>query len=205
MDNLENRSDVELLDLSLAGNERAFVLLYERLKVAVFRYAFYTTNSWAAAEEVTQEVFMSLLKSGNRYNPTQGDVPGFVFGIARNFVRRLRKRERVYQAVASDEALERLSENQLGTEELSAEIIRNQGVARIRKAIVSLPDHYRQVIVLCDLCELTYAEAALRLECAVGTIRSRLNRAHLLLAQKLKQSKKPQPEMPPSGTEECLI
>jgi RNA polymerase sigma-70 factor, ECF subfamily len=205
MNRLEDRSDAELLELSLAGSESAFLLLYARLKRPVFRYAFYMTNSKAAAEEVTQEVFISLLKNGNRYKPAQGDVPGFVFGIARNFVRRVQRREHVYQGLPSDEALEKLSGSQAGAEGLSAQVIRNQGVERIRTAIASLPDHYRQVVVLCDLCELTYVEAAGRLECALGTIRSRLNRAHALLAQKLKQSKKRQPELPATGTEECLI
>lgn len=205
MNRLEGRSDAELLELSLAGEESAFLLLYERLKGPIFRYTFYMTNSKAAAEEVTQEVFISLLKNGDRYKPGKGDVPGFVFGIARNFVRRLKKREHVYQGLPCNEALEKLSGSQAGTEGLSAQVIRNQGVERVRTAIASLPDHYRQVIVLCDLCELTYVEAAARLECAVGTVRSRLNRAHALLAQKLKQSKKPQPELPATGTEECLI
>ena len=50
-----------------------------------------------------------------------------------------------------------------------------------------------------------HAEAASRLECAVGTIRSRLNRAHALLAKKLKQSLKPEMELPAAGPEECLI
>jgi len=93
----------------------------------------------------------------------------------------------------------------LELEVLPAQVIRTQEVAKMRAAIASLPDHYRQVIVLCDLCERSYAEAASRLGCAVGTIRSRLNRAHALLVQKLKQSKKPQTELSAAGTEECLI
>jgi len=72
-------------------------------------------------------------------------------------------------------------------------------------AIASLPDHYRQVIVVCDLCERSYADAASRLGWAVGTISSRLNRVPPLLVQKLKQSKKPQTELSAAGTEECLI
>ncbi len=98
-DRLEGRSDAELLELSVAGEESAFLLLYERLKTSIFRYAFYMTNSKTAAEEVTQEVFISLLKDGERYRKARGDVAAFAFGIARNFVRRLQKRERVYQGL----------------------------------------------------------------------------------------------------------
>jgi RNA polymerase sigma-70 factor, ECF subfamily len=204
-DRVESRSDGELLKLSMAGDENAFLLLYEQLKAPIFRYAFYMTGSQASAEEVVQDVFILLLKNGNRYKPAQGDLSGFVFGIARNLIRRIRKRESVTEALPGNEALERKSRLRPGAEDLSAQVIREQGVERVRTAIASLPDHYRQVIVLCDLCEITYADAASRLHCAVGTIRSRLNRAHAMLAQKLKQTKKPHPELRASGTEECLI
>ena len=204
-DNPDKQTDSQLLELSLAGDESAFLLLYERLKGPTFRYAFYMTGSRQAAEEVVQEVFMTLLKEGDRYKSPRGDLPGFVFGITRNLVRRFRKRERFYEQLPADEALEKISHTHQRTEELAAQVLRYQGIERMRTAIASLPDHYRQVIVLCDLCELTYAEAASRLECAVGTVRSRLNRAHALLAQKLKHTKSPKPDLPAAGREECLI
>jgi RNA polymerase sigma-70 factor (ECF subfamily) len=205
MDSLETRPDQDLLELSLGGNESAFRVLYERLKTPIFRYAFHSTHSEAAAEEVTQEVFLLLLQQGRKYKRERGDVSAFAFGIAHNLVRSFHKRERVYQALPADQALEAISSSERRREGLPAEIVRQQEVARVRSAIASLPDHYRQVIVLCDLCELSYAEAASRLECAVGTIRSRLNRAHALLAKKLKQSLKPEMELPAAGPEECLI
>ena len=205
MDKLESRSDAELLRFSLAGNEGAFLLLYERMKGGIFRYAFYMTNSKSAAEEVTQEVFISLLRDGRRYRETQGEVGAFAFGIARNFVRRIERRERAYQPLPSDETLEKLSGSLVsGLEGLPGQVIRDELVESVRAAIASLPEHYRQVVVLCDLCELSYAEAASRLECAVGTIRSRLNRGHTLLAQKLKPPGKAQAEVRTTGTEGCL-
>jgi RNA polymerase sigma-70 factor (ECF subfamily) len=204
MDRLEGQSDAQLLERSIAGDEGAFLVLYERLKPSIFKYAFYMTNSKTAAEEVTQEVFMCLLKGGQRYRKARGDVAAFAFGIARNLVRRLQKRERIYQGLPSDEVLKRLSLSQNGMEELPAQAIRNQRIERLRTAIASLPDRYRQVIVLCDLCDCSYAEAGSRLKCAVGTVRSRLSRGRTLLSQKLKQSKNPEPELP-GGTEECLI
>jgi RNA polymerase sigma-70 factor, ECF subfamily len=208
MDNLEHRSDAELLRLALAGEESAFLLLYERLKGGVFRYAFYMTNSRPAAEEVTQEVFIALLESGKRYQETQGNVAAFVFGMARNFVRRVERRERAYQPLPADETVENLSGRLASEPEILPEqMIRGELVESVRCAIASLPEHYRQVVVLCDLCELSYTEAASRLECAVGTIRSRLNRGHALLSQKLKlkTAGTPQSEFPITGTEGCLI
>jgi RNA polymerase sigma-70 factor (ECF subfamily) len=204
-DSLETRPDRELLELSVRGNENAFRELYDRLKTPIFRYAFYWTHSQAAAEELTQDVFILLLQEGHKYKRARGEVSAFAFGIARNLIRSFHRRERIYQELPPDAGLEPISGGEREGEGPRAELIRRQDVLRVRSAIASLPDHYRQVIVLCDLCELGYAEAASRLECAVGTIRSRLHRAHALLAKKLKQSAKPEMELPAAGPEECLI
>jgi RNA polymerase sigma-70 factor (ECF subfamily) len=204
--NQEIRSDADLLKAALAGDEGAFVSLYQKLKDGIFRYAFYMTNSVAAAEEVTQDVFVALLKEGSNYREERGDVGAFVFGISRNFVRRLRRRERIYYSLPDDDAIQRLAAG-LATdpEALQLNLIRNQAQERVRTAVRSLPDRYAQVIVLCDLCEFSYAEAAARLDCAVGTVRSRLNRAHALLAKKLKAPKRSGAEIGAQGTEGCVI
>ena len=200
------RSDAELLTLALAGEESAFRLLYDKLKGGIFRYAFYMTNSTTAAEEVTQEVFMSLLKEGSSYRKEKGDLGAFAFGITRNLVRRVRRRERAYQPLPNDEAVERLAAS-LVVEPMGSQrrVIRNQAVEQVRTAVASLPDHYGQVVILCDLCELSYAEAATRLACPVGTVRSRLNRAHALLARKLKPTGAAESDIRTAGTEGCLI
>ncbi len=62
-----------------------------------------------------------------------------------------------------------------------------EGLSALRQSILALPLHYREVVALCDLEELSYEEAARSLGCAVGTIRSRLHRAHALLVQKLRE------------------
>jgi len=204
-DRPENHSEFKLLEQSMQGNEDAFLLLYGRLKEPLFRYAFYMTMSKAAAEEVTQKAFLVLLKNGHRFRPAKGDLIGFAFGITRNLIQRFKKRERLYEELPGDEALDRLSSGPPEMTDMPRQAIRKQDVETIRNAIRSLPDHYRQVVVLCDLCELTYSEVASRLQCPVGTVRSRLNRAHALLARKLRQTKKPQPELPAAGPEECLI
>jgi len=203
---LSTRSDAELLRLAAAGEEEAFLFLYGRLKVGIFRYAFYMTSSKVNAEEVTQEVFITLLKESHNYRQDRGDVAAFAFGIARNFVRRIERRERPYEALPEDSALATLSGELISeSDALPVHMIRSELAARVQAAVASLPDHYRQVVVLCDLCELSYAEAASRLRCAVGTIRSRLSRAHALLAEKLSPLHGPQPEIGAAGPEGCLI
>ena len=193
-------SDADLLQRAMGGDEAAFLALYGKLKAGIFRYAFYMTNSQTAAEEVMQEVFITLLQEGDRYRESRGDMGAFAFGIARNFVRRIERRERPYEQLPEEDTRANLAVS----ESLARHVIRNQTTERVHCAIATLPDHYRQAVVLCDLCELSYEQAATRLNCAVGTIRSRLNRAHTLLAQKLKPLRNRQP-LEATGTEGCLI
>jgi RNA polymerase sigma-70 factor (ECF subfamily) len=206
VDQPANSTEAELLQRSLAGEEGAFVLLYEGLKGGIFRYAFYMTNSKQAAEEVTQETFIALLREGRNYRAELGDVAAFAFGMARNFVRRIERREHPYLPLPGEHVLETLSGRLVAeSENLPRRMIRNELVERVQTAVASLPDHYRQTVVLCDLCELSYADAAVRLQCAVGTVRSRLNRAHALLAQKLKPLRSSQADIPAAGPEGCAI
>ena len=202
----EDRSDAELLKAALAGDEDAFLLLYAKLKGGVFRYAFYMTSSSSAAEEVTQEVFMTLLKEGTNYREARGDVGAFVFGIARNFIRRLKRRERRYEALPDDDAVLRLAASLVTEPEaLQRKMMRDESLEQLQVAIASLPEHYAQTVILCDLCELSYAEAASRLGCAVGTVRSRLNRARSLLARRLKPMRNAEIGIRDTGTEGCVI
>ena len=206
MENFDNCSDAILLRRALAGEEDAFLRLYQKLKGGIFRYAFYMTNSKVTAEEVVQEVFIQLLKEGSGYREERGEVSAFAFGIARNFVRRIERRERPYEPIPADESLENMQGNlMLQPESLAGQVIRNEVAARVQAAVASLPDHYRQAVVLCDLCDLSYEEAAQRLRCAVGTVRSRLHRAHALLTQKLKPLRSRESDVEATGTEGCLI
>jgi RNA polymerase sigma-70 factor (ECF subfamily) len=72
-------------------------------------------------------------------------------------------------------------------------------IGRVRQATLSLPVNYREVVVLCDLQEMSYEQAANTLGCAVGTVRSRLHRARLLLTEKLRDFRKPQPKSVAGG------
>src|ERR1700739_3385482 len=104
---ISSGSDAELLRMALGGHETAFLVLYQRLKNGIFRYAFYMTSSRSIAEEITQEVFIALLREGRKYRPDRGDLAAFAFGIARNVVRRTKRRERAYEPIPGDQALER--------------------------------------------------------------------------------------------------
>jgi RNA polymerase sigma-70 factor, ECF subfamily len=206
VETFDHCSDEVLLQRAMAGEETAFVALYQRLKGGIYRYAFFMTGSRMVAEEVVQEVFILLLKEGGSYRSSKGDVGAFAFGIARNFVRRIERRERRYEPIPADDSAIALDSSLIsGAESVSRELIRNEVTAQVQAAIASLPDHYRQAVVLCDLCEFSYEQAASRLECAVGTIRSRLNRAHAILAEKLRPLRSSEPDIQAAGPEGCLI
>jgi RNA polymerase sigma-70 factor (ECF subfamily) len=98
----------------------------------------------------------------------------FLLGVARHFV--LRHLERGARQVAFDDE---------PAQEASDELIRRSEIETVRRAIAALPARYREVVVLCELEEIAYEEAARVLGCPVGTVRSRLNRARALLKARL--------------------
>ena len=71
------------------------------------------------------------------------------------------------------------------------ELTRSELIEGVRQAVLALPQHYRETVVLCDLHELSYQETAAVLGCAVGTVRSRLHRARALLVERLRSRVEP--------------
>jgi RNA polymerase sigma-70 factor (ECF subfamily) len=179
----DHDSDEHLLALAAAGDAQAFGALYRRRQGQVFRFALHMTGSAASADDVTQDVFLVVMKSADRYQPGRSGVAAWLLGIARNCARQRFDRERLLQPLdAGDDGSP--GEVAAPNDQL-AELARAEGIARVRQAVLSLPVRYREVVVLCDLQEVSYAEAADALACAVGTVRSRLHRGRGLLAAKL--------------------
>jgi RNA polymerase sigma-70 factor (ECF subfamily) len=166
-----------------AGDELAFTELYGRRHQAIYRFALQMCGSQALAEDVTQEVFLILIRESHRYDPERGSLSSFLFGVARNNLLRRMQRERFYAPLESEDREEKPS-SQVVNGPLD-DISRNETIAGVRRAVLSLPERYREVVVLCDLEELSYVETAEILGCAIGTVRSRLHRARALLIEKL--------------------
>lgn len=181
-------SDAELLRLMLAGDEQAFTALYRRHNGLVYRFALLMSGQASVAEEVTQEVFLALLRNGRRYDPERGSLKAYLCGAARNQVLLLTEKERPYvRLVEEADDGEAFSIAQLisGDDPLG-DCARNEANRLVRQAVLALPARYREVIVLCDFQEMSYAEAALALDCPIGTVNSRLHRGHALLLKKLR-------------------
>jgi RNA polymerase sigma-70 factor (ECF subfamily) len=182
------QSDENLLRLSLEGDESAFTTLYRRRQAALYRFALQMCGSESVAEDVTQEVFMALLREAHRFDPSRGALSSFLYGVARNQVLRRLEKERAF--VALGEEHEEASGHDAGRlttgEDPLARLARGERVETVRQAVLALPVHYREVVVLCELQEMSYVEAANVLGCAVGTVRSRLHRARSLLCERLR-------------------
>src|ERR1700693_3449892 len=86
--------DVGLLRRIVAGDEAAFTILYRRKHPAIYRFALHMSGNAAIADDVTQEVFMTLIRDAKRFDPGRGTLGGFLFGIARNHLRRRWEQER---------------------------------------------------------------------------------------------------------------
>jgi len=162
------------------------------------------SGSAAVAEDVTQEVFLALIREECGFDPQRGTLSGYLFGIARKLV--LRHVERGRQDVALETDLEgsSLPEVTVNDDPL-ADLIDREGIEALRRAVLALPQRYREVVVLCDLEEVDYGEAAFVLGCPIGTVRSRLHRARALLLEKLSQRWHHRPAVSALKPIRCLI
>jgi RNA polymerase sigma-70 factor (ECF subfamily) len=172
----------DLIARIAVGDREAFGELYRRCRPDIYRYAAHMIGSPALAEDVVQDVFMAVIKDAARYRPGQSGVLPWLLGIAHNHVRRWRHR-RTFVPLPLDESTggKRIAV----TPDPVGELTRERHEAELARALLALPARYREVIVLCDLQELSYETAASALGCAIGTIRSRLHRGRARLARAL--------------------
>jgi RNA polymerase sigma-70 factor (ECF subfamily) len=176
---LAGGSDRDLLERFRHGDHDAFTALYRTHSPAVFRFAFHLTGDRARATEVTQDVFVWLIRHPSGFNPDRGKLAHFLAGVVRQIVRQRERAERRWLPFteASPHPVD------------SWDPARTVDAGALRRAVALLPLRYREPVVLCDLEGRSYEEAAALLQCAVGTIRSRLHRAHELLARKFQPRK----------------
>ena len=175
-----------LLSRLKQGDEAAFTALYRLHRDAVYRFALLYCGAPAAAADVTQETFMHLIARPGQFDPGRGSVGAWLCGVARNVARRhmgeAREESRDPALLHDDaQAAPTLVENETPLER----VLRTEAAEQVRAAIARLAPHYRDVLILCELSELSYAEAAQVCGIDIGTVRSRLSRARAQLAQRL--------------------
>ncbi len=180
-------TDEELLRRAVGGCAESFAALYDRRQAGVYRFALRMSGSQAVAEDVTQDVFMALMRDGNQYDSRRGSVAAYLYGMARNRVLKRLARDRAFVSM-NDEADDEMAGDPrfVNREDPLAELSRGETIAAVRQAILALPPHYREVVVLCNMQEMNYEQAAAIIGCPVGTVRSRLHRARAMLINKLR-------------------
>jgi RNA polymerase sigma-70 factor, ECF subfamily len=174
-----------LLKRAVRGDEQAFLTLYQRHQSALYRSALRMTGSAWAAEEVVQEVFLVLIREPQKYQPERGELGAFLYGVARNRVMKHLERtprELSLDVMNADGSAWNEPEDPL-TPMMIAE--KRERIEQVREAVLGLPTEFREAVVLCELEEMSYEEAANACGCPIGTIRSRLHRGRALLLAKL--------------------
>jgi RNA polymerase sigma-70 factor (ECF subfamily) len=181
----QDRDDV-LLRRAAKGDQESFTLLYRRHQAALYRFALRMTGNAWGAEEVVQDVFMTLMREPKKYDSSRGPVGAYLYGIARNRVMKHLER------LPREQSLEETNGNGTYTSEAAVNRFtpahwaeQQERSDRVRAAVLDLPAEFREAVVLCELEELSYEEAAQISGCPIGTIRSRLHRGRALLMAKL--------------------
>jgi RNA polymerase sigma-70 factor (ECF subfamily) len=206
MNAFDTCSDETLLRLAMAGDEEAFTRLYRSLRGVVYRFARQMSGESSVAEDVTQDVFLILLRRAELYDPQRGSLSTYLMRIARNETLRRLDRDRAHVVLVEEDAApdKDTDENLIVRSNPLGNLMRDEVIESVRQAILALPPHYREVVVLCDLEEMSYSEAAASLGCAIGTVRSRLHRARALLKRRLRGYEAGEEGAPRIGRASCL-
>src|SRR5262245_42738731 len=176
-------TDDELVARIGARDATALSLLFRRRQPDVYRVAMLMTGSPAAAEDVTQDVFLAVMHDASRFESGRASVTAWLCGIARNHARRRLERDR--RLLPLPDQSEPLPGEAMTHADPLREMSNAEQIEMLRRAVLTLPVRYREVVVLCDLQELSYADAAVALDCSIGTVRSRLHRGRALLTAKM--------------------
>ena len=179
----------DLLRRAVRGDQEAFARIYRAHQATLYRFALRMTGSTWMAEEMVQEVFLTLLRQPGSFDPARGALGAFLFGIARNHLRK--QFSRLPHEIPLDVEGELppgarpVAESGSSAMNPAAWAEQRQQAEQVRRAVLELPEEFREAVVLCDLEELSYEEAARLLDCPLGTVRSRLHRGRALLLVRL--------------------
>ena len=179
-------ADADLVRRAVAGDREAFATIYRQYHAVVYRFARLMSGSGTIAEDVTQETFVALMRDLHRYEPERAGLATYLYGIARNLTRARLRYDRRFVRLEDSGAAE-----MPGTTDPSSALAGSRERHRLREAIAALPSRYREVVILCAIHGLSYAEAAAALDLPVGTIRSRLNRGRQAIATRLRKEETP--------------
>lgn len=160
------------MELVREGEARAFEVVFERHGGPAFSLGYRMCGSRARAEDVVQEAFLSLWRSGARYDRARGSVRSWILSVVHNRAVDAFRRDAGKEArnVADD----RLAEQVPSSELTDVEVERRDDASRVRGALLELPEDQRQVIELSYFGGFTHTEIAEMLELPAGTVKGRM-------------------------------
>src|SRR5258708_25277472 len=180
--------DVELMRRLSSGDETAFLEFYRRHQGGLFRFAVHMCGRPESAADVVQETFLTLIRHCGKFDQEKGTPGAFLYGIARNHLRKLHEKESRYVSLVEESehfqspdgsrapgqvnGNGRSPANSVSEETALEGLSRAEIVDLLRGAVLTLPEHDREPGTLCDLEGKSYVEAAALLQCPVGTVRS---------------------------------
>jgi RNA polymerase sigma-70 factor, ECF subfamily len=177
----EQETDERLLEEAAKGNTAAFQILYERYRDPIFRFAYRLLGSVEAAEDVTHDCFLSLIKEPGRFDSTRASLRTYLYAAARN------QAAKRYQSFGRETMLEELADEPRSADRRGpmALVLEGELASEVEQAIASLPPLQREALVLFEYEDLSLAEIAAVVGADSGTVKSRLFRAREKLRARL--------------------
>lgn len=186
--------DSAMIERIMAGDESALAALYDRYAGMLFAMLVRILKDSSAAEEVLQDLFLQLWRGAARFDASRGSLPAWLLVIGRNrALSRLRGKER-REYVPDPEEFSMEAVPSPGN--LEDEAARTQLMQRLRGALATLPTEQREAVELAYFEGMTQTEIAVRTECPLGTVKSRVRAAMQTLKQVLNDESTRQPGRP---------
>lgn len=193
---LQDRSDEDLMLAHGEGDEAAYELLVRRHQKPVLNFIFRMVQNRHVAEELTQEVFLALVRNAGRYQPT-AKFTTYLYTIASNIVSKEWLRQKRRPRFLSLSAWTNWKADNEGFDPLEhvgderANVVdafeRGEVTDAVNAALKSLPEHQREAFALRRFQDLSYEEIAEIVNAPVGTVKSRVVRAERALRPLLEQ------------------
>lgn len=169
---LRDLADEDVMARFQDGDARAFEVIFDRHAAVAFSLAYRICGRRAIAEDIVQESFLSLWRSGARYDPTRGSVRSWILGTVHNrAIDSFRKERLTSSRNVGDEGL---AERLPAPQRTEAEIERRDDARQVRAALITLPEEQRRVIELAYFGGFSHTEIADLLGLPAGTVKGRM-------------------------------
>jgi RNA polymerase sigma-70 factor, ECF subfamily len=182
--------DLDLLRRMRAGDKVAMSALYQRHQQSVYRFALLRAGAADVAADVVQDVFMALIEDKLAFDATRGSLQSFLVGVARNFLLKRHEANRRYQSTSHETDDGETIEDEIVDPNATPieALLLSERAESLRAALARIAPHYRDVLILYEMQDMSYVEIAQICNIDIGTVRSRLSRARAKLVELLSDS-----------------